>query len=238
MKTALRLFLPVLFLALGGCSTVSSMPRPDGAYGRYSPPAQESLLPGASGLMDDQAVVRALNYRVTVPAKIRLGMMQLPDTGNLWRRYDLSSDSSQTDLYEGFVAALRASSRLYDASYLPDLLMPDKRTLPALREAAARYQADMLLVFQPHCDLFTDVHLFKPDEVHAYCLVQAVLLDTRSGVVPFTSSATEEMVAVKQDAEPDFDVTVRKARDAAVQKALLSVGHDTLAYIQSLPQSP
>lgn len=236
MKTIPRLLTPLLLLALGGCSTVSSMPRPDGSYGRYSPP-QESLLPAEAGQMDDQAVARALNFRVTAPAKIRLALMQLPDKGNLWRRYDLGGgDSGQTDLYQGFVSSLRASPRLYDASYLPDLLLPEKRTLPALREAAARYQADMLLVFQPRCDLFTDLHLFKPDEVHAYCLVQAVLIDTRSGVVPFTSSATQEMVAIKQDADLDFDVTVRKARDAAVQKALLEIGHDSLAYIQALPQ--
>ena len=238
VKTTLHFVCCIALLMLGGCEAVSSMPRPDNAYGRYTPPAPQSLLPAEGGQMDDQAVARALNYRVTEPARIRLALMQLPDEGTLWLHYGFGIDPGQTDLYSDFVAALRASPRLYDASYLPDLLLPEKRTLPALREAAARYQADMLLVFRPRCDLFTDVHLFKPDEVHAYCIVQAVLLDTRSGVVPFTSSATEDMVAVKQDSDLDFDVTVRNTRNQAVQKGLMEVAHNTLGYIQGLPQSP
>src|SRR5579872_5581084 len=110
MKMTLHFLWCISLLILGGCDSVSSMPRPDSVYGRYVPPsAQESLLPAEAGQMDDQAVARALNYRVTAPARIRLGLMQLQDEGTLWLRYGISIGSGQTDLYKDFVATLRAS---------------------------------------------------------------------------------------------------------------------------------
>lgn len=237
MATFIRLMTLMSLVSLAGCSTVSSMPRPD--YAAAARASQEgSLFPGDAATMDDKAVANALTFRVSVPARIRLAVLELPDRGTMtdWI-YWQSDREAQGDVYPDFIAALRASPRLYDAAYLPGLMVPDKRTLPYLREAAARFQADMLFVFQTRCDMATDIKLFTPDEVRADCLVQAVVLDTRSGVVPFTSVATESVDAKKGDADTNFSVTVRNAKNAAVQKALLSIAHDTLRFLQTLPQS-
>lgn len=238
MTTPLRLFALVLLCLLCGCSTVSSLPRPDSAYQQLPAGQTGSLFPGDAATMDDKAVANALSFRVVEPARIRLAVLELPDRGTLMNWYYWQPDrEAQSDSYPDFIAALRTSPRLYDAAYLPGLMVPDKRTLPYLREAAARFQADMLIVFQTRCDMATDIKLFAPDEVRADCLVQAVVLDTRSGVVPFTSVATESVDAKKGDSDTNFAVTVRNAKNAAVQKALLSIAHDTLGFLQALPQS-
>ena len=243
MKISMGLLLITVALSLGGCDTVSSLQR---GPGDYRPPQPASARPSDTGsslfaedasVMDDAAIAHALDARVAVPARIRLAVLQLPDAGSLAYRYDMEYTGVSGDLFPDFIAALRSSPRLYDASYLPDMLLPDKQTLPYLRAAAARFQADLLMVVRPRCDIVTNFKLFAPNEVHAYCKVEVVLVDTRSGVVPFTSVATEEMVATRTDADPDFSVTVGKAREAAIAKDLAKIAQDTLGFLKTLPVS-
>jgi hypothetical protein len=117
----------------------------------------------------------------------------------------LSAASEAIDA--GIISTLRASDRIYDASFLPSILVPSERTLPFLREAAARYQADILLIYRSVCRSFERYRLFEPNTVRSYCTVEAVLLDVRTGLVPFTASTTR-VVRTEQSRE---DLNLREA---------------------------
>ena len=58
-----------------------------------------------------------------------------------------------------------------------------------LREAAARYQADLLLLFRSSCRTFERYRLFEQDQARAFCAVESVMLDVRTGLVPFVATA-------------------------------------------------
>src|SRR5207245_9846806 len=76
---------------------------------------------------------------------------------------------------ERFPQTLRSATHLTQVRFMPSLLVPEKRTVPYLREAAARFQADLLLVYTTRVQTFRQDRFFGTDEVRARCIVESVL---------------------------------------------------------------
>ena len=74
-------------------------------------------------------------------------------------------------------------------------LIPEQKTVPHLREAAARYQADLLLVYRHSCYSFERYRFSGVDQSQGSCTVEAILLDVRTGLVPMTCVVSESFTA-------------------------------------------
>jgi len=64
---------------------------------------------------------------------------------------------------------------------------------------------------------------FKPNEVHAQCVAESVLLDVRTGIVADTARATENIALTKAASDLNFNETVARAESEARGKALVSL---------------
>ncbi len=106
-------------------------------------------------------------------------------------------------------------------------------TLPHLRQAAARFQADQLLIYRTSTQNYQRVKLFSPDETRAYCTVEAVLFDIRTGIIPFSTVVTEDFSAKKEKGDYDLSETVAKANQQAVGKAWLRIADEVKAFLES-----
>ncbi len=206
------LLLLSLFTFLGGCAVpVSTDYRPDAYYSAAVVSENEgSLFAGDAATLSDDAIQRILDYRYEPPALSRIALMPFGrETWSAWsEELAIAADNLQVKL----INELQASPKVYDASYLPSILVPETRTVPHLREAAARYQADLLLVYRTYCQTFDRDRLFRPDESRAYCGVEAILLDTRTGLVPFTTVATRSFDVVESNADKNFRETRLRAQ--------------------------
>jgi hypothetical protein len=100
-----------------------------------------------------------------------------------------------------------------------------------LREAAARYQADLLMVYRTYCRSFERYRLFAADQSRAFCGVEAVLLDTRTGLVPFTSVVLKSFEAIENDSDLNFDETMLKAQLQATTDALSEVSSEIVTFL-------
>ena len=118
---------------------------------------------------------------------------------------------------------MKATPQLTDVRLLSSLLIPEKRTVPYLREAAARIQADLLFVYTTRIQTFRRDRFLKPNEVHAECVAESVLLDVRTGIVAHTARATENIAMTKTASDLNFNETVARAESEARGKALLSL---------------
>ena len=132
------------------------------------------------------------------------------------------------------VDKLKESQSVYDASYLPTLLVPEKKTVGYLREAAARYQADLLLIYKASFRTYEKYRLFSPHITKAYCNLEAVLLDTRTGIVPFTVLVSRTYTAEKNKSDMNFYETIRKAELSAMKSALEEVGIEIVKFMSKL----
>lgn len=154
-----------------------------------------------------------------MPSQSRVAILKL-SSDNYWHYYSNDFTQLTESIATNFVGQLRSSPRVYDASFLPSMLVPEQRAVPYLREAAARYQADLLLAYRSNCHTFEKYKFVNPNETKAYCSVEAVLLDVCSGIVPFTVVSTNEFTAKKEKGDTNFNETIRKAEMTAIAKSL------------------
>lgn len=226
---------------MNGCSTVATVHRPDDYY-RSQPVTPQSGAEDAGQLfsdqdsgMSDKDIERILNYRVKLPPKNRVAILRM-STDNYWQFYSNDFAQLSDSIASGFIEELGKSSRIYDASYLPGMLVPDKRTVPFLRAAAARYQADLLLVYRNACRSFEKYKLVLANETRMYCTVEAVLLDVRSGIVPFTVVSSKESSSHQRDADTNFRETIAKAEMEAIAKCLNEVARSINEFLKGVDQ--
>lgn len=220
-----------LAVILSGCTTVpvSSLARPDAYYEGLGEQADASLFAGDAAVLSDEAIRTILDYDYAPPALSRVAL--LPFGREVWSRWSEELALASEEMKSGVIDRLRASPRIYDASYLPSILIPESRTVPHLREAAARYQADLLLVYRSFCQSFEQYRFFAADKSRAYCGVEAVLLDTRTGLVPFTTVASRTYDVVESKADTNFRETILRAQLQATSLALSEVSSELVGFL-------
>src|SRR3989454_6093068 len=189
-----------LFLMNLGCAVkrqVAAAPPPppyyQGTLGSDTSRLQESLFKGDQEVLSNEDIQRILTARITLDDRHRLAVLGLAP------RYTWSQALADLEIQnsERFLKDLRSSPQLTEVRMMPTLLIPEKRTVPYLREAAARFQADLLLVYATRVQTFRQDRLIGKDEVRARCLGESVLLDVRTGIVVHTANATES-ISVKR----------------------------------------
>ena len=226
-----RLLIIVVVSVLAGCTLpASTMTRPDGYYESLGAGQDAaSLFSGDAATLSDEAIQRILAYDYEPPALSRVALM--PFGRELWSMWSEELALASEEMQKEVLDELRASPRIYDASYLPSILVPENRTVPHLREAAARYQADLLLVYRSFCQSFERYRIFAADESRAYCGVEAVLLDTRTGLVPFTTVSRHAFDAVENRADKNFRETRLRAQLDATAAALGDVSAEVVRFL-------
>lgn len=229
----LWLIVPVLAT---GCATVSTVPRPADYYQRSvveeESTGSDTLFRGDGRVLSDSEIERILNYRLVLPSSNRIALLQLSG-GNSWMGYSGEVSQLTDSIKTNFVERLKSTPRVFDASFLPGMLVPKERSVPYLREAAARYQADLLLAYRSSCRTYEKYRFVGSDEARAYCTVEAVLLDVRSGVAPFSSVATREYRAVKGSSDLNFRETRKKAELEAVANSLGEIADSLLQFLST-----
>jgi len=191
------------------------------------PEITESLFASDQAVLGNEEIQTLLTSKITLPQEAHVAILRF---GEQFRE-SVPEVQSNT----AFMERLQACPRLRHVSLLPALLVPDKKTVPHLREAAARYQADLLLVYQSRFDQYYRYRTLRKDEAKARCSVEAILLDVRTGVVPFSSVVTEEYVAKESETDFSFSETVDKAEQEAVGRALLQLADDLNAFLTAVP---
>jgi bisphosphoglycerate-dependent phosphoglycerate mutase len=222
-------------VVISGCASVSTTQRPASYYTPADTSNNEPLFGADGGTLVDQEIERILNYRLVLPEKNRIAILKLSSENN-WRNYSSDFTQLSASMASDFVGALKKSPRVYDASFLPSMLVPQQRTVPYLREAAARYQADLLLAYRTSCRSFEKYKLLNPNETKAYCTVEVVMLDVRSGIVPFTMVSSQEFSAQKAPDDTNFRETIKKAEMESISNSLKEVAERVKQFMLDIEQ--
>ncbi len=129
-------------LMSGGCAKKMAAPPPPPPPPETiadSDNLEQSLFRGDQAVLSDQDIARILGTQVNLTDRHRLAILSLSSI-NAWSE-DLAEIENKN--LDSLVATLKSSPQLTDVRFLPSLLVPEKRTVPYLREAAARVQADL-----------------------------------------------------------------------------------------------
>jgi hypothetical protein len=198
-----------------------------------------SLFPSDQAVLGDEAVARILSSKLELPVKAKLAVMQFPDV-EAWESRYYWRDERYLKLQQAHVDTLSrellASDQIMEVTPLPSLMTPRQVSIPILREAAVRMQADMLLVYRVGTDTFSQSRLFTKDKVKAYSTCEVVLLDVRTGLVPFTRVVSRERLEAKQPADFDLSETMRRAEELSSADALKAAAEDLVSFIKTVPK--
>lgn len=190
---------------------------------------EESLFKGDQAVLSNQDIDRILTAHITLADRHRLVVLRL-NTRNVWYQEiaDIEAQNSAR-----FLNTLSTASQFTQVRFMPALLIPEKRTVPYLREAAARFQADLLLVYGTRVQTFQRDRLIGTDEVHAEAVVESVLLDVRTGIVVFAAQTTEGVSAKKVPGDLNFSQTVVKAETEATGRAVVKLADAVLGFAKT-----
>lgn len=243
-----RSFVSLLALATAvGCSSTppAQSPAPAGSAmtaqvlfrGAENAPPLAAELGLATGSLDDTAMARLLHTRLALPARVVVAVLHLPAPSREygWWRYPSLTAELTAALADSVSAAIARAPRVVRAPALPSFIIGSQRSFAALQEAAARFQADLLLVYRPTCRVYEDAPVFGRVTYQSSCTLEAVLLDTRTGVLPMAAVATRDEVTRRQHRDRDSDATVLRAQFTATVSALGVVATRIGAFLDSVP---
>lgn len=179
--------------------------------------------------MSNQDIDRILTAKITLADRHRVAVLQLNP------RFDWSQELTELEAHnsEQFLRELGTAHEFTQIRLMPGLLVPERRTIPYLREAAARFQADLLLIYSSRVRTFQRDRLLGADEVKVESTVESVLLDVRTGIVIHTVLVSEGVSARKTPGDLNFSQTVAKAETEATGKALLKLADDVVAFART-----
>lgn len=243
MKTLQILGLACAGVLLSGCASAPPTATPVMATAEYA--AREaittSLFPSDQAVMTDEAVGRILSSKLELPARAKVALMRFPHgEGSRYYRRTYWRDEEYLKLQQlevdTLTQALQASDQIAEVRPLPSLMTPTRVSIPVLREAAVRMQADLLLVFRVGSDTYSQYRAFAKDKVKAYSTCELVLLDVRTGLVPFTRVMSRDQLELKQPSDLDLSETMRRAEQISAAETLRLAADDLVQFVKLVPK--
>jgi hypothetical protein len=201
-----------------GCSHLGTATPPPNTTLDHDPSLP--LFAADAGAISDAEIARILDTHIATPDRFRLGVVYLEHQRfKDGRRLDDLTRADWPVVSQAFAGVL-AHDQVYDVSYLPRLVTPRTMTAGSLRAAAARYQADWVLVFETGTDMRTKNKLLGTDEARAICTAECLVLDVRTGLIAFSSRARVVLTRDEADEEWSLDETVVHLEQEAVEEAM------------------
>ena len=193
----------------------------------------ESLFKEDQKVISNEDIQKILSAKLALPphgkiAVIRAGLMPR------WLGWseDFTHMSRQSD--EQLLEKIRNAPHVREAVYLPTMAIPHELTIPYLRQAAARFQADLVLVYRTYSRTYDRQRLFSADQTRAYCTLEALLIDTRTGVIPFSAIVTQDFSAERSKSDVDFSETIAKAEQQAIAKSQLEMAEQLVRFMSTI----
>jgi len=192
----------------------------------------------AIGNLGDTTIGQLLHARLALPRQVAVAVLYLPPVRDYdwWRHSPLTAELTSA-LADSVSVALARTPRVGRAAVLPSFVIGTQRSFAALQEAAARFQADVLLVYRPTCQVYEDAPVFGRVTYQSTCTLEAVLLDTRTGLLPLAAAATRNDVTRRQRRDRDSDAAVMRAQFAATLAALGEIAGRVGVFLTDVPQS-
>lgn len=218
------LLLLFCIIALSSCST----PRPRQTYPSPSlskarqheaiEPIGQSLFNDKTATISEENIQRILNGTFDLPRELRVAIVRL-ESGQT-RNYYWNNENylkTQQKYVDMFTAELRKSSHVKTVALVPDLLISGSPNFTVIREAAVRMQADVVLIYGIAGDIYTDFKFFSRDDIKAFATTQLVMMDIRTGLIPFSKVVTKDVTSQRLENEmDDYEARQRIQDEAAI----------------------
>lgn len=223
--------------------TACSAPRYTGApiqqaerFSDNGEPITQSLFSDKNATISEENIQKILDGNFKLPQQLRVAVVSF-DNASLNRRYywnywnDEQYLKTQQSYLDLFAEKLKQSKRVVSVATIPDLLLAKPQTFTNIREAAVRLQADVVLVYSITTDIYSKYKLFTKPDIKAFATTQLLLLDVRTGLVPFSTIVTKDQLSRKQENELDNNEATNRIQKEAVLMTIEEIGKQLLDFL-------
>jgi hypothetical protein len=195
-------------------------------------PIARSLFIDKTSTISEENIQRVLDGTYQLPQQLRIALIKI-DGSNEGKYYwnDESYLKNQQSYIDHFTNTLRQSARVKKITLIPDLLVNKPVSFTYLREAAIRMQADVVVLFTVTSDVYTKYKTFARDDIKAFATTQLVILDVRTGLIPFSAISTKDVLSQKKKEETDAYEARSRIKSEAVLLTIGDIGEKVTAFL-------
>ena len=227
-----------LFFILMGCKTYQAgLDQPNLAH--FSDPPEvikESLFNDRNSTISEESIQRLLDGEIEIQDDLRIAVLNY-SPGGMSRYYNSYRQNEEyLKLQQEYIDKIRKnlenSERVSKAFLMPSIMVGGNASITQLREAAVRLQADMLLIFSLKSDIYSKYRAFAKDEAKAFATNETLLMDIRTGVIPFSNVVTRDTLIKKGENDFNMIETQKKAENLAILATLEQVGVKLIGFLE------
>ena len=224
MKQLLLLLLAGIVLT--SCETSQQMGKTNTAYHPEGDTMiLQSLFSDRSSTISEENIQKILDGNYKLPQQMRAVLVNLDNRQQ--KRYYWSDEDylkSQQSYLDLFADKLKQSSRITNVSVMPDLLISKPASFTSIREAAVRMQADIVVVYSIAGDIYSNYKFFTKPDIKAFATTQLIVLDVRTGLIPFSTVVTKDVLSQRKKEELNNSEASSRIQQEAVLLTINEIG--------------
>lgn len=232
-KTVILIFVSVFIFS--SCIVDKSMPTTPYTAGpnTQNNNITQSLFSDKEATISEENIQQILSGNYSLPSKIRVGIINLENTQSNLRYWDNEDYLSSRQKYLDIITvSLKNNPRVQSVSLIPQMMLPAAPTFASIREAAVRTQADIIVVYSISGGMYANYKVFKSSIFKSFATTQALVIDTRTGLVPFTRVISDDEVSKKSDKDFNEDEARKRIQENAVLKTLEKICTDLDQFLE------
>lgn len=204
-------------------------------YYQQDPPIIKSLFNDKNATISEENIKKILEGHYELPQNLRVSIVKLESTQS-YRSYFWNNETylkSQQEYLDLFTSQFTQSERVKKVSKIPDLLISSNPTFTSIREAAVRMQSDIVVVYSINSDLYSKYKLFSKSDIKAFATTQLIILDVRTGLIPFSTISTKEYQSKRTDSEVNDNEAANRIKNKAVLLSIKAIGEKINTFLNS-----
>ncbi len=227
----------VIAFVIASCASSrigQTSPYADGGYNDSL--ITQSLFNDKASTINEEGIQKILDGSFKLPTQLRVAIVKLENSQvrrNYWSYWSdeeyLKTQQSYLDL---FAERFRQSSRVIKLSVIPDLLISKTPSFTNIREAAVRMQADIVVVYSISGDIYSKYKFLSKPDIKAFATTQLIILDVRTGLVPFSTIVTKDFLAHKGKEEINNTEARNRIQNEAVLMTINEIGQQVTEFLK------
>lgn len=192
----------------------------------------QSLFNDRNAAISEENIQKLLDGQYKLPATMRVALVRLDNSTQ--RRYSWNDENylkTQQSYLDLFTQKLRENARVQKVSVIPEIIVSKSPSFLQLREAAVRMQADVVVVYSISSDIYSRYKVFSNPDLKAFATTQLILMDVRTGMVPFSTIVTRDQVSKKNKQEMDNNEAAGRVQHEAVLLTIEETGKQMLDFL-------
>lgn len=168
-----------------------------------------------------------------MPENLRVAIVKLSGSRSSGSYYWSDEDymKTQQSYLDMFTETFQKSKRVVKVSSIPDLLISSNPTFTSIRESAVRTQADIVAIYSISGDVYSKYRWFAKNDIKAFATAQLIILDVRTGLIPFSAIITKDVLSQKKDSDLNETETRNRIKNEAVLLTIEEIGKQLAAFL-------